>query len=373
MSSAVDRAAMAEISARSAEAVLRTFERWPTWMWANTEVVVLMDWMRRHNHETGATVGFHGLDVYSLWDSLRIVMDHVREHDPDAVEAAEAAWRCFEPYGEDPQRYARATRLVPEACEDEVVELLVSLRDGRNDTPDAREDAADETRDDRPGGAGESEEEFLIRQNAEVVAGAERYYRTMVRADGESWNVRDHHMMDTLDRLLDHHGSGSRAIVWAHNTHVGDARATDMVAHGMVNLGQLGRERHGDDVVLVGFGGHSGTVLAGSSWGSPMRVMEVPAPPGGTHEDLLHRRIGGDALFVFDDDRRWPWLSDRRGHRAIGVVYDPGRDRFGNWVPTVMGERYDAFLFFDRTTHLEPITPTRISAEGELDTAPWAS
>ncbi len=217
------------------------------------------------------------------------------------------SYRCFEPYGEDPQRYAWSTRMVPEGCEADVVRLLRELR-SRSVVPDGDPEAALDSR-----------------QNAETVAGAERYYRTMVRGDGLSWNVRDHHMTDTLDRLMDHHGSAAKAVVWEHNSHIGDARATDMAEAGMVNVGQLVRERHADDVVLVGFAGHRGSVIAASSWGAPMRRFRVPPAPGGTHEALVHQVRGDNpTLFVFPHDRSGPWLASRRGHRAIGVVYDPG-------------------------------------------------
>ena len=318
-----------------ARAVLcAAFERWPTWMWRNEEVADLATWLRETNM-AGANVGFYGLDVYSLWESLRRVMAYVGERRPDAYEAAVRAAECFAPYREDPQSYAWATRLVPSSCEDEVVDLLCEVRA----TP----------------AAGDAEGELDALQNAEVLAGAERYYRAMVRADGGSWNVRDCHMADTLDRLMAHHGPGAKCVVWEHNTHVGDARATDMALAGMVNVGQVVRERHlPEGVVLVGFAGHRGTVVAGDAWGAPMRVMAAPPAPTGTHEDLIARVAPEPSLLVFGDDRDGAWLSSRRGHRAIGVVYDPARDH-RNWVPTVMGRRYDALVSFAETTALHPL------------------
>jgi erythromycin esterase-like protein len=259
---------------------LLSFERWPTWMWANEEVVDFTRWLRERNStlDESARAGFHGLDVYSLWESLREILTFLREHDPEHVPAALAAYRCFEPYGEDPQEYAWATRMVPTHCEDEVIGLLVKLR----------QQAVD--------GAGR----FEAWQNAEVVAGAERYYRAMARGGRESWNVRDRHMDDTLDRLLGHYGPGAKAIVWAHNTHVGDARATDMAQAGHVNIGQLARERYGaGQVLLVGFGTYGGTVVAGDAWGAPMQVMPVPPARERSLEDVLHAAVPEPALFVF--------------------------------------------------------------------------
>lgn len=333
--------------------VLRGFDRWPTWMWANEEVATFLDWLRTVNdaRPPGRRTGFYGIDVYSLWDSMRVVLDYLAEREPGAVDAAHRAFRCFEPYGEDPQRYATATRMVPTSCEEDVVRLLLEVR------RTVGEGVAD----------GDPEAALDAEQNAEVLAGAERYYRTMVRGDGESWNVRDCHMADTLDRLVRHHGPGAKAVVWEHNTHVGDARATDMAAWGMVNVGQLVRERHaGDGVALVGMGGYEGSVIAAPSWGAPARRMDVPAAPPGAHEAVLHEATDGrDGLVLFPPERRTPWLGTSRGHRAIGVVYRPAAERRGNWVPTVLGERYDAFLYFDRTQALTPLADKAVRGEEE--------
>jgi erythromycin esterase-like protein len=181
-------------------------------------------------------------------------------------------------------------------------------------------------------------------------------------------------MADTLDRLMAHHGPTSRGVVWEHNTHVGDARGTDMAAAGMVNIGQLVRERHeADGVVLVGFGGHHGHVIAASSWGAPMRRMKVPPAPAGSHEDLLSATSLPASLLVFPARRDTPWLAARRGHRAIGVVYDPRRDRLGNWVPTVMGRRYDAFCSFGTTDALHPLHLELARPGEEHETEPWGT
>jgi erythromycin esterase-like protein len=318
---------------------LAAFERWPTWMWANEEVVDFSRWLRDHNAalDVRDRVGFHGLDVYSLWESLREILVHLREHDPAEVPAALAAYRCFEPFGESARDYATATRLIPAGCENEVVDLLVRLRE-------------------RAAGGGA----FGAWQNAEVVAGAERYYRAMIGGGREAWNVRDRHMDDTLDRLLTHYGPGARAVVWAHNTHVGDARATAACARGEISVGQLARERYGEErVVLVGFGGHRGTVVAGRSWGAPAHEMPLPPAGPGSLEDVLHAAAPERALFVFPRDDRPDLLTTELGHRAVGVVYHPERERWGNYVPTVLGDRYDAFLWIDRTRALRPLRGPR--------------
>jgi erythromycin esterase-like protein len=319
---------------------LDAISRWPTWMWANDDVVDFCRWLRDHNADRPAAdrVRFAGLDVYSLWDSMHELLAWVQDNEPEHAAAARQALRCFEPFGEDGAEYAFASRFAPSTCEETVVDLLRRLCEERGAASDP--DDADAR--------------FDAEQNAAVVAGAERYYRAMVGGSAESWNVRDVHMADTLDRLLDH--TGARAVVWEHNTHVGDARATDMADAGMTNVGQLLRERHGtDDVVLVGFGGHRGGVVAGAEWGAQMERMPVPPAREGSLEDLLHRDVGRDALVVVPRGGRPAWLDRRLGHRAIGVVYRPERERWGNYVPTVLGERYDAFLYLEETRPLQPL------------------
>jgi erythromycin esterase len=338
----------------TAEGLLAGFERWPTWMWANREVAEFLDWLRDLNlrRPEADRVGFYGLDVYSLWDSLRVAISWVEAHAPDALLTAMQAWQCFLPYGQDPQRYAWATRLVPQSCEDDVVGLLVEIRRRTLDRSLGDDEA------------------FDALQNAEVAAGAEHYYRAMVRGDRTSWNVRDQHMADTIDRIAEHLGPRSQGLVWEHNTHIGDARATDMATAGLVTVGQLVRERHlADGVALVGLAAHHGYVLAAEDWGRPERVFPVPDARARSHEDLLHTALGRPCVLDFGADRSGPWLTARRGHRAIGVVYDPWHES-GNYVPTVMGERYDALLWFENTLAVRPLHHEAPPREAELETEP---
>jgi erythromycin esterase-like protein len=330
-------------SGKSALEVLHAFERWPTWMWANREVVSLVEWMHAHNRTLPEErqAGFYGLDVYSLWDSMRAVTEYLERIDPDLARTAIRAYNCFEPYAEDAQEYARATALVPTSCESEAVAVLRRLRERA------------------PEFAGDGRESYFnAEQNALVARNAEVYYRTMVRGGPASWNVRDLHMTETLDRLMAHHGPASKAIVWEHNTHVGDARFTDMARAGMVNVGQVVREQHArDGVCLVGFGTHRGTVIAGEEWGAPMERMRVPAARNGSFEDVMHETNCGDSLLLFDgsDDGGVKGLDAPLGHRAIGVVYDPDRERWGNYVPTIVPRRYDAMLYIDETRAVDPL------------------
>jgi erythromycin esterase-like protein len=336
----------------NAREVLHAFERWPTWMWANEEVVALVEWLRRHNdgRPDGEKAGFYGLDVYSLWESLYAVMGYLHRVDPAALPAAWRAFRCFEPYGEDVQEYARATRFVPNSCEDEVVALLQELRRKARDYP-----------------ADGREAHFAAEQNALVLRDAEAYYRTMVCGGPDSWNLRDRHMTETLERLMRHHGPHAKAIVWEHNTHIGDARFTDMAEEGEVNVGQLVRERHGDEgVVLVGFGSHRGSVIAGRRWEAPMERMPVPPAREGSWEDVLHRAGEGDKLLLLAPAPPTSEQLRPRGHRAIGVVYRPEYERYGNYVPTVLPRRYDAFLYLDATRALRPLHEVQPREQGEV-------
>lgn len=323
--------------------LLRTFNRWPTWMWGNWEIAALTEWLRKHNAATpeAQRVGFYGLDVYSLWESLEQIQHYAAEKGPTAAEAARRAYHCFEPYSADPQEYAEAVAFVSQDCEDEVVAMLRALR--QQPLP--------------PGPDGRGRElAFATDQNALVAVNAERYYKAMVRGGASSWNVRDEHMMETLNRLLDLHGPAAKAIVWAHNTHVGDARYTDMAGEGMVNLGQLARQALGRrEVFSVGFGSYEGAVIAGRRWGDPWQQMRVPPARRGSWEDLLYNDLGTDAVLLSDELRRLPDLQQPIDHRAIGVVYNPGFERFGNYVPSLIPERYDAFIFLEHTKALHPL------------------
>lgn len=342
-------------SGDGARQVLHTFDRWPTWMWANWEIVALLEWLRTHNrdHTPDDRVGFYGLDVYSLWDSLHTVMNYV-SRDGQVQRAARAALDCFQPFGEDAITYARATAMVPHSCQAEVTDMLAEVR---RSAPRFGDDGR--------------EGFFDAEQNALIVRNAEEYYRTMILADEHSWNIRDRHMVETLERLMSFHGPHAKAIVWEHNTHVGDARATDMAAHGMVNVGQLVREAHSqDDVAIIGFGSHHGTVIAGREWGAPMERMRVPNAWEGSWEDAFRRTGRGDQYLLLKPSAPDIFLESR-GHRAIGVVYDPQRERYGNYVPTVLPRRYDAFVYLEETRALHPLHLEPHAGHDPPETYPW--
>lgn len=328
-------------SGNNALEVLDQFNRWPTWMWANWEVTALSEWLYAHNSKikTGKKVGFYGLDVYSLWESMEAIMQYLERVDPSALEVAKQAWECFEPYKQDEgQGYARATRMVPELCTNEVVDLLkeLQLRMPQYNT--------------------DHENVFSAEQNALVAVNAEKYYRAMIEGGPHSWNVRDRHMAETLDRLLDFHGKNSRAVVWEHNTHIGDARATDMAEEGMFNIGELARVKYGEkEVTLVGFGSYVGSVIASRSWGAPFKKMTMPRARADSWEGLLHETGADNKLLLLNRLMDDQFMEKHIGHRAIGVVYNPEYERFGNYVPSILPLRYDAFVFIDETMALHPL------------------
>lgn len=318
----------------SVREVLENFDRWPTWMWANWEVAALAEWLKDFNRTLPANkkVGFYGLDVYSLWDSMYAMVDYLEKEDPQAAVMVKKAIQCFEPYRENEHAYARYS-LTEFSCRDKVVDLLKEIR--------LKAHFLD----------GDREAGFNTEQNALIAVNAEKYYRSMMSFDNESWNVRDRHMIETLERLMNFH-SNAKAIVWEHNTHIGDARATDMTKAGMVNTGELAREKYGNEnVYLAGFGSYQGKVMAGEEWGAPMQEMDVPPARQGSVEQYLHAKYNGDCYLLFNEENDEVY-KNRLPHRAIGVVYNPANEKYGNYVPSYMRERYDAFIFIDGSNAL---------------------
>jgi erythromycin esterase len=320
--------------------LLHEFERWPTWMWANWEIELLMIWLKDHNTKLSADkkIGFYGLDVYSLWESMKSILEFLEKTDPEAAQYAKKAIRCFEPYGEDEHRYARGQLKLSDSCREPLIRLLSEVR---RKSPSYDQDP---------------EATLNAEQNAQIAVNAEAYYSNMVSFNDNTWNMRDQHMMETLQSLLKFHGPDAKAIVWEHNTHIGDARYTDMKKSGLFNIGQLVREERGEkDVVLVGFGSYSGTVIAGEEWGTPMQVMKVPEARQGSIEQILHDESADDKLLIFETHSKKERFNKTLPHRAIGVVYHPDYERHGNYVPTVLNSRYDCFIYLDKTSALHPV------------------
>jgi erythromycin esterase-like protein len=323
--------------------VLSSFSRWPSWMWANHEMVELVDWLKFTNRSRINPIGFYGLDVYSLYESIDQVIIQLNKVDPALAMKATYYYSCLDSYLHDEKAYARSLFNAHEGCKKQVLNAL-------NDTLSYKLHQFSEKKD------------FLFDavQNARIVCNAENYYRAMIFGEEDSWNVRDNHMMDSLAMLMNHYGPDSKGIVWQHNTHIGDYKATDMVKYGQVNIGGLSREIYGEDkVALIGLTTHHGTVTAASAWDGAIKRMEIPNGKKDSVEAELHNaipKIGSDNYYLmFKNETEFSPLKEPRGHRAIGVVYQPNSEQRGNYVPTVLADRYDALMFFDETEALEPI------------------
>jgi len=331
-----------------AEAALGDFERFPRWMWRNRDVVDFFTWLRSHNADKDAAsrIGFYGLDLYSLHASIEAILKYLRKVDPEAAERARYRYSCFEHFGEDSQAYGYAATFgLSRSCEDDVVAELLDLR---------RRAAEYATRDGRIA----ADEYFFAEQNARLVRNAETYYRSMFGGRVESWNVRDTHMMETLDALLartSREAGEARAVVWAHNSHLGDARATQMGEAGELNLGQLVREAHGDRSRLIGFTTHTGTVTASSNWDEPAQRKQVRPSMAGSYERLFHEVGVPQFLVRFDDREMREALMAPRFERAVGVIYRPDTERVSHYFRACLPRQFDAVLHIDVTRALEPL------------------
>ncbi|HEY7790303.1 MAG TPA: erythromycin esterase family protein [Vicinamibacterales bacterium] len=335
-------------SESGAAGALGDFTRFPRWMWRNREVVEFLEWLRgeNHGHDLTEQVGFYGLDLYSLHASIEAVLAYLRKVDPEAAERARDRYRCFEAYREDTESYGYAATLgISKSHEDEVVAQLTELR---------RHAAEYAARDGRLA----ADEPFVAEQNARVVLHAEEYYRAMFGGRVESWNVRDQHMMETLDGLLafaSHDTGSARAVVWAHNSHIGDARATDMGRGGELSLGQLVRQKHGPRAFLIGQTMHTGSVTAAANWDDPAERKRVRPSLEGSVERVFHDVGLARFLLVLRGSKAAQALSEERLERVIGVVYRPESERMSHYVRAKVPEQFDAVLHTDDTAALQPL------------------
>lgn len=352
----------------TAEEALGGFERFPTWMWRNAEVRDFVDWLRAYNlaQPAGAPrAGFYGLDLYSLHTSIHAVLGYLQRVDPAAAARARERYACFEHFGEDSQAYGRAVAFgLERSCEDEAVRQLVELR------ARAAEYAA------RDGRVAE-DEYFHAEQNARLAQNAEHYYRSMFEEHTSSWNLRDRHMAESLDALaahLDRQMDRARIVVWEHNSHVGDARATEMGERGQLTVGQLARARYGRDAVLVGQTTYTGTVTAADNWDDPPRRMRVRPALAESYEALFHRLGIPRFLVSLREGSNAEALRARRLERAIGVIYRPRTERPSHYFSAALAEQFDAVLHLDETQALVPLDPGTLWQTGEEapETYPFA-
>lgn len=330
------------------------FARFPTWMWRNEEVLGFADWLRGYNAALPDTqrAGLYGLDVYSLSESIHAVIAYLETHDQAAAEEARRRYACLMPWREEPQHYGRAVESrTLAACEDAVVAELQELLASRMEYM-----------------ADDGESYFDAEQNARIVRAAEQYYRSMYRGAAASWNLRDRHMFDTLQRLMAHRPN-ARAVVWAHNSHIGNASATAMGWRGEFNIGELARAVYGDDAVLIGFGTDRGEVAAASDWGAEMRVMQVRPAREDSWEAAFRRTGYARSLTDWRGARRKDLvelLSQTLLERAIGVVYRPETERASHYFEAVLADQFDAFVWFEETRPVTPLGPERPHGAPEM-------
>jgi erythromycin esterase-like protein len=331
---------------------LGDFERFPRWMWRNRDVLDFVEWLRVHNRELSAErrIGFYGLDLYSLFRSIEAVIGFLEQVDPEAAKRARYRYSCFEHFGEDTQAYGYAAEFgLTRSCEDLAIEQLLELQ---------RQARSLSSQD----GTLPDDEFFYAEQNARLVKNAEEYYRTMFRGRITSWNLRDRHMAETLEGLLDHlerkHG-GSKVVVWEHNSHIGDARATSMGESGEWNVGQLSRERFGDEAMLVGFSTYQGTVTAASDWDAPAERKQVRPGLAGSWEALFHELRERQFLLPLRGETSHLAALDRvRLERAIGVIYRPETERVSHYFEADLRGQFDAVIHLDETRAVEPLDRT---------------
>ncbi len=320
--------------------ILEGFDRWPQWLWANREIVALAEWLREYNREQpqDRRVGFFGIDVYGWEESLDALLAKTENADADLHSELTTLYRDFSRYRGDTARYARAAFAYATSAPDDVPAALELLRENRESLIESLGENA----------------YFFAEHYALVIKNAEAHIREMAEDQAASWNARARHFKKTVARLLEFHGDDSRGIVWAHNTHVGDAGATPMSAQGQTNIGRLARERWGDDVFILGFSTYRGEVVAGSAWDNPLEIMPVPPAQPGSLDHALRLTEHDTALFLFGDVPAGSILTEPIGQRAIGVVYNPDQET-ANYVPTRAPLRYDALLFLAETHPLNPL------------------
>jgi erythromycin esterase-like protein len=351
----------ADLSEESIDA-LEDFKRFPLWMWRNADVLDFIGWLRDHNETIQASakkVSFLGMDLYSLHSSIDAVLNYLAKVDPTAARTARKRYSCFDHFGADVQGYGWATGLgISKSCEEEVIKTLVDLN--QHQTQYLSRD-----------GYIALSEYFSAEQNARLVKNAEHYYRAMFQREVSSWNLRDTHMVETLDALMEHLKDlkqNPKIVVWAHNSHLGDASATEMGQRGEINVGQLIRQRYGDRAVLVGFTTYQGTVTAASEWDAPAQRKRVRSALSGSFESIFHEAgMPGFFLNVKANKALQTALAEPCLERAIGVIYRPETERISHYFHASLSEQFDAVLHWDHTRAVEPLERTTGWEVGEED------
>jgi erythromycin esterase-like protein len=334
-----------------AEESLQGFKRFPQWMWRNADVLDFVGWLREYNEaHRGRECGFYGLDLYSLHASIEAVLAYLDKVDPAAAKQARRDYSCFDHFSQSMQTYGWATEFgLARSCENEVVRELLALRAKAEEYL-------------RRDGEVAASAYFSAEQNALLVRDAEQYYRTLFHRGRSSWNLRDTHMMNSLEilaRYLERKGVPSKIIVWAHNSHLGDARATEMAQRGELNLGQLAHAHFGDQALSIGFTTHAGTVTAASNWDEPAERKTIRPSLPGSYERMFHE-LGIPRFWI--DFQRHPEaaaeLSPTALERAIGVIYLPETERVSHYFEASLADQFDGVIHIDHTRAVEPLERT---------------
>ena len=317
------------------------FTRFPEWMWKNKEVLDFVEWLKKYNTKRNNTIGFYGLDLYGLENSIDLVINYLEGIDPNLAALAKLRYSCIMPYMSNPTVYGKLVKTKKlESCEKAVLKMLFDLLKNKNKL-------------------NHSQAYFYAYQNATVVVDAERYYKAMFYGSAESWNLRDFHMFYTLKSLLSYYGKDSKAVVWAHNSHIGNALATEMYARGEINIGHLCKEHFGSKTYNIGFGTHTGTVAAAKNWGDAMEVMPINDSEAESYEQLCHKtNVTNFTLPLreeYSDKNLREFLNTPRLERAIGVVYRPETELRSHYFKTVLPSQFDEYIWFNKTKAITPL------------------
>jgi erythromycin esterase-like protein len=335
----------------SAVDALSSFDRFPLWMWRNEDVLDFVEWLHARNADKAPTAqaGFYGLDLYSLHASIEAVLEYLERVDPDAARQARSRYSCFEHFGEDAQSYGYAANHDERfSCEDEVIKQLIELQKRATEYASRAGFIA-------------RDEYFFAEQNARLVINAEEYYRSMYRGRVSSWNLRDRHMAETLHALAAHletENKPAKVVIWAHNSHLGDARATEMGERGEWNVGQLARERYKNDACLIGFTTHVGTVAAAANWDEPAQLKRIQPSHKDSYERIFHETGLPQFFLNLRDKEMEELLRQPQLERAIGVIYRPETERASHYFTAVLSEQFDGMIHFDQTRAVEPLDKT---------------
>ena len=325
------------------------FTRFPQWIWKNKEVLDFIEWLKKHNTKHNNTIGFYGLDLYGLENSIDLVIKYLQDIDKDLAELAKSRYACITPYMSQPSLYAKLiknNKLV--SCEKDILNMLFDLLKNKNKL-------------------NHSQAFFYTYQNATVVVDAERYYKAMYYGSSESWNLRDFHMFYTLKSLMSYFGEKSKAVVWAHNTHIGNSLATEMYARGEINIGHLCKEHFNDKSYHIGFGTHTGTVAAAKNWGEKMEAIPVKESLENSYENLCHKTNVTNFTLPLRKDHSHKnlreLLSSPRVQRAIGVVYRPETESMNHYYKTVLPSQFDEYIWFNKTKAITPLASKTVTSK----------